>query len=213
MGPWITQAKSKIQEIMEAATKIDQRATTRISFVGYRDFEDTERFVVTQFTTGLNTIRSQLSPINASGGGDAPEDIAGGLDQVLKLDWECNTRLLIHVADAPCHGSSYHSGLFDNHPDGGFPAGKRPEDLLAKLCNKEINYYFVRINSSTDIMTKIFQEVYRKANSTFEIHDLGTDASRFLPAVLSSIKDSISRSAAFRDVKDSHRAPSRSFAF
>jgi hypothetical protein len=37
------------------------------------------------------------------------EDIVGGLNKVLELNWTSNTRLVVHIADAPCHGKKYHN--------------------------------------------------------------------------------------------------------
>jgi hypothetical protein len=60
-----------------------------------------------------------LDKCPAKGGGDGPEDVAGGLNAVLDLSWIASTRLVIHIADAPCHGTAYHGGKFrDDYPDG-----------------------------------------------------------------------------------------------
>lgn len=37
-----------------------------------------------------------------------PEDVINGLEQLYKLNWRKNsTKAIIHIADAPCHGSDY----------------------------------------------------------------------------------------------------------
>lgn len=53
---------------------------------------------------------------NATGGGDAAEDVAGGLKKALSLAWKGDTRIIIHIADAPAHGSEYNGGCNDNYP-------------------------------------------------------------------------------------------------
>jgi hypothetical protein len=50
--------------------------------------------------------------MKVTGGGNVLEDVAGGLNCVTKLDWKSSTRLVIHIADVPCHWRMYH----DNHP-------------------------------------------------------------------------------------------------
>ncbi|KAG5178705.1 hypothetical protein JKP88DRAFT_247974 [Tribonema minus] len=75
------------------------------------------------------------------------------------LNWGCNdaaTRLLIHIADAPCHGTSYHS-MADSHPSGA-PYGQCAADLLQALSNLSIEYIFGRLNSSTDTMVAKFND-------------------------------------------------------
>ena len=47
---------------------------------------------------------------------DVPEDVAGALKKALSLTWKGDTRIIIHIADAPAHGSEYNSGCKDNHP-------------------------------------------------------------------------------------------------
>ena len=40
----------------------------------------------------------------------------------LRMDWDVlgrdSTRIMIHLADWPCHGTAYHDGVSDNYPDG-----------------------------------------------------------------------------------------------
>lgn len=47
---------------------------------------------------------------------DFPEDVAGGLKKALSLTWKGDTRIIIHIADAPAHGSEYNGGISDNYP-------------------------------------------------------------------------------------------------
>ena len=53
---------------------------------------------------------------SAHGGGDGPEDVAGGLKKALSLTWKGDTRIIIHIADAPAHGSEYNGGMADDYP-------------------------------------------------------------------------------------------------
>ena len=50
---------------------------------------------------------------------DGPEDVAGALKKALSLTWKGDTRIIIHIADAPAHGSEYNGGLppeYDHYP-------------------------------------------------------------------------------------------------
>ena len=79
-----------------------------MAFVGYRDFVDKEnRIVSVNLTEDIPGIDSYMAEIKAHGGGDKCEDVFGGLEKVLTLDWKFPTRILIHVGDAPQHGTRY----------------------------------------------------------------------------------------------------------
>ena len=73
-----------------------------------------------------------VSFLLARPGQDFPEDIAGGLKLATELSWRSSIRLCILIADAPCHGSMYHSGIGDNYPSG-CPKGHNPSKLIYNL--------------------------------------------------------------------------------
>ena len=77
----------------------------RIAFVGYRDHTDKSRIVSIDLTNDTSAVVTFMNAVNAEGGGDTCEDVFGGLERVIELDWKSPTRILIHVADAPQHGS------------------------------------------------------------------------------------------------------------
>ena len=67
------------------------------------------------FTDSVDTFKRFCDPIIADGGGDIPEDVFGGLEKAGELGWttDGSTRVLFHIADAPCHGREYHSNFFE----------------------------------------------------------------------------------------------------
>ena len=65
----------------------------------------------------MPALKKFIAGLKADGGGDAPEDVAGGLDLALKMSWDHQIRICILVADAPCHGKQFHSS-HDNYPNG-----------------------------------------------------------------------------------------------
>ena len=71
--------------------------------------------------------------------------------------------MLIHIADAPCHGTQYHSvKCTDSYPDGD-PAGISHESMMAEVVRLDIQYWFGYINKSfTDQMIRIFNESLRR---------------------------------------------------
>jgi hypothetical protein len=70
-----------------------------------------------------------------------------------------STRMLFHIADAPCHGIQFHSFTVDHFP-GGDPKGRSLESLLGQLADNEIQYHFGKINERTDKMVEAFARVY-----------------------------------------------------
>lgn len=61
-------------------------------------------------------LQNFIARSNAMGGGDGAEDVAGGLKKALSLTWKGDTRIIIHIADAPAHGAEYSGGISDNWP-------------------------------------------------------------------------------------------------
>ncbi|KAL4444263.1 hypothetical protein ABPG75_012000 [Micractinium tetrahymenae] len=201
MASCIEAAKAKALEVMGAAPKVHPDAITRLAFVGYRDHCDgTDRLVVHDFVTsrGFEGLQAAVGRVVAKGGGDAAEDVAGGLEAVLGLSWSSSTRLLIHMGDCPAHGKCYHAGLNDDHP-GGDPRGLVPEELLKQMVVNRIDYHFGRITSHTDVYND------SPGATAFEIHvssvqqlvfcwTLKDPAADFKPLVLKSITSSMRRS-------------------
>jgi len=115
----------------------------------------------------------------------------GGLRHVVDRDWVASTRVVIHIADAPCHGSVYHDGLGDNYPNGD-PSGESPEKYLTMLRNKRTHYFFIEINSYTRTMTEKFSKVWNLQDvGSFQVRSLGDNPGELLPAVVESVKASI----------------------
>jgi len=204
MGSFITAAKEKILEIILEVEKIEPTAIMRVAFVGYRDYGDGAlQLEKVDFVekADMEVVRAKLAACPATGGGDGPEDIAGGLRAVTELSWCSSTRLLIHFADCPCHGKKYHgTELYDTYPDGD-PSGLVPEDLLRIIVRKRIDYYFMKITELTNTMINIFQTVFVEVGKEIYINPISADASGFVPKVIKNISSSMARSAAFKGLK------------
>jgi hypothetical protein len=75
--------------------------------------------------------------------------------------------LVLHFADAPCHGLNY-SGLEksnDDYPNGVFSKDIPYEDIFYFLKEMKIHYYFFKLSNETDFMMKKFQEIYNKVKT------------------------------------------------
>lgn len=137
----------------------------RVAFVPYRDYEDSEQddTEVCDFTTSFSGPESDfslaLSRVHASGGGDDAEDVFSGIARVAQLSWDARNRLLIHIADAPCHGLQFHDGVGDFYPNGD-KLGRTIEaqlQILYEVCHISA-YFFCHLNSSTRKMIRAFQK-------------------------------------------------------
>ena len=109
MSSYISQCKRDINEIVKTIKEENNGVKVRISFVGYRDFDQGARSMsVLGFTKDVNEFEKFMINVKAAGGGDAAEDMAGGFEQVLKQSWANNsTKVGIIICDAPCHGRKF----------------------------------------------------------------------------------------------------------
>ena len=174
MGGFLSEAKRNIKKITEEISDHNPGSTIRLSFIGYRDFdnkEDIRKYEIINFTEDIENIISTIKKYECYGGGDQPEDIAGALNQALKMDWKSSAKYVILVCDAPCHGSKYHDIYIDSFKDGD-PAGYQIENLMEKFKSMNITFYCVEINNSTKKMFDIMKKVYND-DEKFSIENIG----------------------------------------
>ncbi|XP_041375542.1 uncharacterized protein LOC121388317 [Gigantopelta aegis] len=142
MSSYIHTARENIHKIVEtivATEKID----VCLALVEYRDHPPQEDTFVTRphdFTGKVGEMKNWLHECSASGGGDAPEAVADGLHDLLKLNWRPTaTKIAILISDAPPHGLKASGDGFPN----GCPAGLDPLQIVRQLAQKGITLYVV----------------------------------------------------------------------
>jgi hypothetical protein len=148
-------------------------AEVRMAVVGYKDHMDNPNIQFSDFTPSADQVRSFLNGLSATGGGDAPEDVLGGIRRALNATWMHQTRCIIHIADAPPHGRTLHnfSDTQDNYPNpGSEPHSLIHRPLLEQMVKLNINYVLLRINDSTDRMAFTFFEQYAAASASCMLH-------------------------------------------
>lgn len=178
MGPWIEASKQTIKDMI-AALPADE-PQKRVAFVGYRDLGDGPA-QVHPFTEDVNDVIGFIERQTALGGADIPEDVAGGLADALGLQWVSQTRTVVLIADAPCHGVKYHTelgqmGIGDDYPRGD-PTGLSMTLLLRAFRMSHIDLTFVQLTSETDKMQGLLKGIYESAAgreniNKFELRDL-----------------------------------------
>jgi len=166
MGSYIKMCQEKITQIVDIICSDNPNTSILISFVGYREHKDHSPSVLS-FNADVSSVKSFISTVKPLGGKDIPEDVCGGLNLAINLDWKTRHRLLILIADAPCHGKMYHSEG-DDYPDGD-PLGFIPEVQLSQATNKNIHIFFARLKKETDQMTSLWEKHMRNYDSAFPL--------------------------------------------
>ena len=217
MQPHIDGVRKSITKIVDCLTNTTKQATLanqpgavsklRLAFVAYRDHYDKKQFEVLDFVESIPKFRSFCASIRAEGGEDEPEDVFGGLNKTLQLGWSdsSGTKVIFHIADAPCHGRLFTSAADDTYPDGD-PKGRTHKALFNLLRDNGIQYYFGKINSSTDKMMELFSHAYGETITDFDVKDVEKISSSVIGAVLISVSSSISTNKATGGVKRQKRS-------
>ncbi|KRX09372.1 hypothetical protein PPERSA_04678 [Pseudocohnilembus persalinus] len=118
----------------------------KFGVVCYRDHCDDKQgsYLVQKndFEKDINKVLNYIDTLDSRGGGDLPEAVLDGLDNVLKLSWSKNEnswggsqRVVFHIGDAPPHGKLFQDGEtleYDNHPNG-CPCGLKFNKLIFKV--------------------------------------------------------------------------------
>jgi hypothetical protein len=191
MESYINAAKLQVRNVVKniKATFFND-AEVRIAIVAYKDHNDYPNIQFLDFTPSTDQVHSFLDRLVATGGGDPPEDVLGGIRQALNATWLQQTRCIIHIADAPPHGRTLHDmpDSSDNWPNpGGEPHGLTHGPLLRQMVNLNINYGLLRISGLTDRMALSFAREYAAASADCKLHK----SNRYY-------SQSITRSSSFR---------------
>ena len=123
-------------------------------------------------------------------------------------------KVLIHLADAPCHGTQYHEeGISDRYPHGD-PEERSLNDLMSKLYRREIHYHFAFIKRRvTEKMIAEFDRVLlERGGREMTIHTFDANEPSLVDeAVYRSISSSISTSLEIMASDDPNKPKIRDF--
>ncbi|CAG8608350.1 4744_t:CDS:1, partial [Ambispora leptoticha] len=188
----IAAAKDSILQVTEFFKSINPCIKLRIGFYGYRDHCDgSSRLQKFNFTSSCEEFRANLTTVKATGGGDEPEDVLGGLNAAItEMEWGDGTKVLFHIGDCPPHGRRF-TTLKDTYPDGD-PNGLTAECVLEKMQSKNIFYVFGKITKKTDTMIEVFSSIIGE----FQIFELVGDdplelINKFVAATTKSVNMSV----------------------
>lgn len=94
------------------------------------------------FTNDVNEMKGWLRQCYARGGGDLPEAVADGLQQVLTLSWRDKaTKICALISDAPPHGLDKN---VDSFPDG-CPLNFDPIKIVRQMAQNNITLYTIGV--------------------------------------------------------------------
>jgi hypothetical protein len=204
MQPWINAARDEIRLIVSATRQTYTEADIEVAFVGYRDYGDTVPSIVIPFMRDLDAMRARIGQIDAVGGSDIAEDVAGGVRDAVELfpsTPRTGVRHIVHIADAPPHGMQFHAPRVSDRYPNGDPNGNNPLRWITEMSRKEIDYTILRINDSIDTMIDVFHDSYTATEATFRVLELNelqvpppgelSTVSVLSPAVSRAVTDSI----------------------
>ena len=164
MQDLLDETRDSIKYILDKIKRDCPGIDVRFAYEGYRDFADLkagQKYYTIDFETDLDLFKSKLNEITAIGGGDDAEDVAGGLNAGLKMNWRSNARYAILIADAPGHGNQYHDKEVQDDYGNGDPNGLVIEDLMEKYVDNNINLCLTKIDDYTDIMFDKMMQAYK----------------------------------------------------
>lgn len=206
MASYIDSVKSSITEIVRRIRRTNGNLNLRLAVVGYRDIRDEKRFEVLDFVDSVDVFQSFVGELVATGGGDAPEDVAGALQKANGLAWSQTSRAVFLIADAPCHGTLFHShSMDDDFPTGtpGIDVIKELKELLAKQeVRGSMSFNFGRITNHTDHMVSEF----RREGAELDVVGL-EDVKKVTACVTKTVRKTI-----FKTMKTSGEGKSVAFA-
>ena len=165
MSSYINYVKNYLLDIIDGIVKECPGININIGYIGYRDYYET--YVDIDFSQDPNYVKSIISKVYASGGGDYPEDVSLAFELALNKTWKNNAKLAVFIADAPEHGEKYggeeyYSWYYKQ------PERRDLDQMVEEMAEKGISLFCLRIRKETDIMYKLFQDIYneKKVNNT-----------------------------------------------
>lgn len=201
MGQWINHSKVIITNLLRDLSR-ECKMTIRASFVSYKDFGDnyhldTHDWVSTNDNNGLDSLVNFISNLFPSGGGDVPEDLAGGLEKAVSFfneDDNCLKTILI-VSDAPAHG--FYDKFGDNFKERwGVDQRKRALHLVNYISKLGIEIMFAECGycSNNVEMIKVFDDVIKKYGTFVDYFSVAsTNAKMFSNKIKGSIESLVAQ--------------------
>lgn len=198
MDQWIAAAKTSVETIAASSARLSQ-VSCRFAFVGYRDYDQDDRYSILNFTSDFRRFQLFLRNVQANGGYDECEDLLGGMDEAIKLDWQSDVRTLYLVCDAPCHGRQYNcQDAYDEYPN--IPGHLAADVLFQKMHAVKVFPHGFRVGTDPKHgrhvlhMMHIFRAIWKQISGrTFPVQDLGSSTNLFSDSISGSLHNAVQR--------------------
>jgi hypothetical protein len=123
----------------------------------YRDPIDSsgDRNDYIDLTDNIDSFKSFISTMVATGGGDTPEDWVGAYNIALNnISWRKGVKCIIHIADAGAHGTKYSPG--DGHPY----EGPKLDNLIPQCAKRDFQIIAFNIGSEAVNSFNVFKSIF-----------------------------------------------------
>ena len=168
MGSYIISAKEETKNISKELRKQYPDRNFKYGYIFYRDPIDSigDTHEIIDLTDNVNSIPEKINRIEATGGGDLPEDWAGAYKLVNeKISWREGEKVIIHLADAGAHGKRF--TLNDRYPN----EEEKLVQELEKCAAKKINIFGYVIENDALNSFNECSKIYRSKGGFFEVSD------------------------------------------
>lgn len=166
MSPYIQEAKNHAALIIEQIqAKFD--LDIKIGLILYRDHPPQDFSFITEsydFST-IEEFNKALAPVTADGGGDRPEAVYDGINELFELSWrEGSDRIVYLIGDSPPHTNC--------------PCGLKPELLISLLKehNIELNAHSIANYQDT---TEAFKQFVNATGGAITVGDRPSCTTQF----------------------------------
>jgi hypothetical protein len=146
MGQWIRHAKERVVELLNTLSS-SCGMTVNASLVSYKDFGDDRHleihgWVSTDNQESLTEMVEFIETLRPSGGGDTPEDVAGGLEEAFPLfeGRKNSLKAVLLIADAPAHGFYGNGDSYPTYLD--VDQKKRTLNIVNKISDAGVEIMF-----------------------------------------------------------------------
>ena len=157
MGSYLAAARDQCINISEQLKNELPEFCFNFGAVFYRDKVDCPGEIYSTYSLkeDVTKLKNDIAKETATGGGDGPEDWVGAYGLACdNMDWRNGTRLIIHIADAPAHGSEWCG--YSNHD----AENEKLYPMIQKCIDKNIKIIGFQINDSAGHSFNKFKKVY-----------------------------------------------------
>ena len=166
MSSYITAAKDETKNISDELMKLYPTKMFQYGYIFYRDPIDSEgdKHEIIDLTDNVNSFPERIGRIEATGGGDIPEDWVGAFKLANeKISWRNGIKVIVHLADAGAHGKLFTP--FDKYPE----EEAKLITELEKCAEKGIKIFGYVIDFRAQNSFNECSKIYRKKGGTYEV--------------------------------------------